>query len=48
MKNSDCNGWATSACCGGLLIMGDICSICKEHTESQCAGCEDVETCDET
>ena len=47
MEYNDCNGWRTSACCGGSLIMGDICAICKEHTTSQCVDCEDRINCEE-
>jgi len=48
IKNySECGGWRTSACCGGSLILSDICSICKEHTTSQCVDCEDRINCEE-
>jgi hypothetical protein len=46
-KYSKCDGWKTSACCGASLIYGYMCADCGEWSESQCVGCEDIDTCEE-
>ena len=47
--NNECKGHLRSNCCGAQIEMGDICSQCKEHCDSQCEDCpvEDKVKCEE-
>ena len=45
-KDYECDGWQLSDCCGANIILGDICSDCKEHCSTQCYYCECNSDCD--
>lgn len=40
-----CEGYLFSNCCSALLEMDDICSLCKEHADTQCSDCEEWIDC---
>jgi len=43
-EKENCEGYNLSNCCGATMY-GDICSACKEHTDNQCADCEESNDC---
>ncbi len=47
MDTNNCDGYKLSACCGAIIQFTDICSLCGEHTISQCVDCEDIVNCDD-